>query len=820
MQDDACEQIEGISLTDKIEDTTTVTSMENDATLCATVKSAHRGTIFGADDMNDLRMYLARPQVYDNGAFGTGTGRQTAGTIINNSTLSGLVGTVDMARMTGARGFRATFCFKLVVSATPFHQGVAALSWQYGVNSANTGSRSNFFYQTPNIPHVKLDLAEETSVELRVPYLSHLEYFPLTGSEGGAYNYGTVAVTRLTDFRITAPQVSARYILYVWLEDVELIAARTYATTDVLLQAGGSTSNKSVTSKVSAIDKELKSSKLVSKTLGAVSKLTSSPLGGALLGPVSGPVSWMTNVLSKGAAAMGYSKPVDETIVKRKLISGYGGETHVDMPASSFKAGPFQTNKLQVGSVGGTDVDEMDFDYVFSKPAYIYRKVWASTVASGDLLYNCILSPSCMWFRDNAGSGNIPYPATASLTTNAIAPSHLCYVGNSFKYWRGGFKFTLKFSKSKMHGGRVILNFTPETVLASDGPVSTTQPLPTVSFGGVDVVGYSKVVEIKDNSVVEFEIPYVSTSPYLGYYSSMGNFSVHCVAPLVTPSGATSSIDMAVFVEALPDFQFAALTSSLMDGFDPSTVASTPQVYLQAGGVSVADDASQVVIGEQFRSLKQMIMVPESHVGADKANGTITNIPAPYWFRKVYIAAATPISNTAQALWFGTRCSRLLDMYTFCNGSTEVVLYDDGGNSVNTAYKVFHFQTDSTTTLTTSGSLYAKSNMNSSSTGIYEYLQNAVRINFPAYSRFQRLPIPSLAGQFTAGADLDYTSSTAFFSHIGRIAYRNNSGATRRLVVQRAAGDDATMGQYVGPPLVVFFQSTATVTPNPSSSLV
>lgn len=806
--DPDCEVIEGISVTENLENVTMVTSLQNEATKCATVVSNNKSTIYGADDMNDLRSYLARPQVYEQGTFTTGVGRQTQCTISNNAALTSLIGVTDVTRMTGARGFRATLCFKLVVSATPFHQGILALNWQYATNGVNAGARSNYYYLAPNLPHVILDLAENTSVELRIPYLSHLEYFPLSGAEGGSYNYGCLAVTKLTDFRFAAPLVGAKYTLYSWLEDVELVAARTYSTTNVLLQAG------------SAIDQELRASKLVSRTLATTSRLASSALGGVVLGPISGAVSWMTNVMSKTAAAMGYSKPVDETIVKRKLIMGYGGETHVDMPSSSVKAGPFQTNKLKVGVVGGNTVDEMAFDYILSKPAYIYRKVWAGTVASGDLLYNCILSPSCMWFRDNAGSGNIPFPGTASLTTNALAPSHLCYIGNSFKYWRGGFKFTVKFSKSKMHGGRVILNFTPETTLAANGPVTTTQPLPTVNTGGVDVVGYSRTFDIKDSSVVEFEVPYVSTNPYLGYYSAMGNFSIHCVSPLMTPGSASDSIDMAVFVEALPGFQFAGLTVSLMDGINPSQNAATPQVYTQAGGVKVEPDAAQTVIGEQFTSVKQMIMVPDVHIGPDKATATITRVLAPYWFRKVYISTTVPIPNTAQATWFGTKCSRLLDMYAFCNGSTEVVAYVDGGNITNSGFKISHLANDDTTALAVGGNLYNRVNMANASHGIFEYLQNGVRVSFPAYSRFQRLPVQGLASAFVPGIDLDYTTTTDYFNHIGRIDFRNNSGAVRRLVVQRAAGDDATLGQYVGPPLIAFFQSTATVSPNPSAQLV
>lgn len=807
--DENCDQIEGISVMQNVEEPTQVTHIENEATICGTLVSGHDGTIRSVDNMNDLRSYLARPQVLAGGSFATGTGLSYSFTVSDQSTLSTLLGSVDLNRMTGARGFRATLCFKVVVTSTPFHQGVAALSFQYATSGASAGARCNYFYQTPNIPHVKLDLAENTSAELRVPYLSHLEYFPLTGNEGATYNYGCFGLTRLSDFRFASPLIAARYTVYTWLEDVELIAARPYSTTAVLLQSG-------------VIDQELRQSKLVSRALAATSRMASSSIGGYVLGRAAGPVSWMTNVLTKTASAFGYSKPVDETIIKRKLIMGYGGESHIDMPSSSLKVTSFQTNKLQVGKVAGNDVDEMAFDYILTRPAYIYRKVFSGTVASGDLLYNCILSPSCMWFRDNAGSGNIAFPANATLTTNALAPSHLCYLGNSFRYWRGGFKFTFKFSKSKLHGGRVVINFTPDTTFSFNAPISNNQALPsTTTLGGTDLTGYSKLFDIKDGSVVEFEVPYVSSNPYLNYYSAMGNLSVHCVCPLSTPGSASASIDMMVFVEALPGFQFAALTPSLMDGISPSQLSSIPAVYTQAGGVASDDDAAQKVMGEQFTSVKQMIMAPEVHIGADKPNATVFNFYAPYWFRKAYVSNSVPLPNNAQALFFGTRCSRILDMFSFCNGSTEVVVYHDGGAEVNTALRAGYLGNDGTASVTGSASLYNKGGALNNGVSIFEYSQDALRVCFPAFSRFQRMPTQALASQFSTATDLDqYSVNNDFLNQIGVISFRNNSGLARRMAVVRGAGDDATLGQYIGPPLTAFFQSTATVGPNPSLHLL
>jgi len=803
-EDLPCEDINGISVAPTVETTTGVTYMLDEATICGKLVGNNTSTICTADGVDDIKSYLSRPQVWASGNFTSAPGTQELRDLRDRTDMIGLFGQQAYDRMVGARGFRATLVFKVVVTATPFHQGVASLAFQYGTQGgAGAGNRGNFFYLSTNLPHVKLDLAEHTSAELRVPYVSAYEYFTVPADVGYTQYYGTISLNRLTEFRISGTQIAPRYTMYCWFEDVELIGTYPYETQSVVLQAGSALA-------------ELRENRLVSRGLSAVSSIASNLTSVPGLAPLSTNVAWFTRLLAGYASSFGFSKPVDQTIVKRKLISGYGGEAQIDMPSSAFKLTPFQTNELKVGVVSGNTVDEMSFNHILSVPAYIYRKVITDAFVPGDIIYNCLLSPRAMWFRNNSGTGNICHPANATLTTNAIAPAHFLYLGDGFRYWRGGFRFHFKFSKSKLHGGRVVVKFTPLLTTGQNQPITNTQTLPAVSTAGPDFSSYTVLFDLKDGSEFDMDVPFISPTPYVNVNSSIGNLTMFVVSPLNTPSGGSTSIDMAVFVSAMPGFEFAGVVPSMLDGMDP---VATPSVYLQAGGVVTTDDASQVTIGERFTSMKQYIMVPDVFIGPDRLNATITSFSMPPWFRKNNLIVNNPISNTAQCVWFGSKAGRATDMYAFANGSTELVFYHDGKN-LNTAFKAEWVPSDGALSVTGPGNIYNKGLNTASGFGMFEYVENALRINMPSFAKVSRIPL--IPYYVTSGSGestdlLNWTSNTNFTSNVGRLSFRNNSGAARRLAVQRAAGDDATLGQYIGPPLCVFLQATATVSPNPSA---
>jgi hypothetical protein len=326
--------------------------------------------------------------------------------------------------------------------------------------------------------------------------------------------------------------------------------------------------------------------------------------------------------------------------------------------------------------------------------------------------------------------------------------------------------------------------------------------------------------DLKDGSEFTFDVPYMATHPYTPVNGSIGTVSMFVVSPLNSPTNGATSIDMMVYVSCLPGFEFAGITSSILDGFAPG---SAPTVYTQAGGVEATDDASQDTIGERFTSVKQVAMVPDYHIGPDKATSTISDFTLAPWFRKNFVSSAVPIPNNAQAVFWGSKSGRMAEMFSFVNGSTEYAMYHDGQGS-NCVLQVAVDNRDGGNTIgsTAFTDLYQKRGM-VNTFAVTEYVENALRVNVPFYSTVSRVPLYVYLS--TCGTnqttDVGLFSVANFFSwqmFVGRI--RNNSGSARRFFISRAAGDDATMGQYIGPPICAYFQSTATVSPNPNNFLL
>jgi len=410
--DNNCEEINGISVQPNETEPTQVTSFVDEATVCATV-DGHSSSfgIYSANGVEDLKRYLARPHAVTTGVISSSVGRVTNFDVQNTTNWASLVSSSSYARMAGILGYRATICFKVVVSSTPFNQGILCLNWQYQAFTGNTVNhlRGEFPSLCVNLPHVLLDISENTSAELRVPYVSTNEFQPYadTGSVNLIGAYGRFTLTAIAPCRVGAGASAPNYVLYSWLEDVELIGARTPDTSAVSLQSGGG-------EKVRA--------GIVSNILDNASKLADSVGRIPVFNRFLKTPAWLLSNASNVAAAFGYSKPVISSPHMRVSDRCYQYDSQIDVPTPAVVAGPFQTNEISVdGTVGCTYEDQMSFDSILTRPQLIFRKEITAANNANSTVYGCLISPSCMWYRES-GNGNISAPGTATITTSAFAP--------------------------------------------------------------------------------------------------------------------------------------------------------------------------------------------------------------------------------------------------------------------------------------------------------------------------------------------------------------------------------------------------------------
>lgn len=791
-----------------------VVTLQDEANTCTvlTTPSPYFG-ISGEDGVDDVKRYLARPFNRSRGTITSGVGNLLSINYDSQGDWKNHVSATAWNRLRGALGLRATLVFRIVVTATPFHQGILAMSFQYGVPGAsNNGRRGLFHFLAPNLPHVKLDISENTSAELRIPFVFMHEYMPIDDNILGtatSLGYGHFAVNKLTDFRVIVGQSAPTYTLYTSLEDVEVIGACPINVGSISLQAG------------TVSEREAATAGVVSGTLGLVSKAVAG-FSDTInkVSTLGKDTAWYLSSLAKTAASFGWSRPTDSSPYQRITVNDYRYDSQVDVPTPALIAGPFQTNTLAMsGAVGCTDEDHMSFDKVLSVPSMIYRRSISTANNVNDYFYGCKLSPSCMWYRE-AGLGNIPAPAFATATTSCFAPSTIMYLANNFHYWRGGFKFTVYFSKSKLHGGRVLLSYTPDHSYVLNGSDGASVAVADTS-DGAELDHHCKMFDLRDGGVVEFEIPYMSPDPYVGFSENIGTFAMSLISPLNAPAGASDTIDFAVFVSALPGFEMAGLTAATLDGTHVQSNQATggySGVYLQAGGASTTSDTSQQVVGEVFRSTKQLAMVPD-YLSSDITNLSDNEVTLFHWFKRPTIpnlSGNVPIPDASRVIFFASKCGRVAELFAFANGSTDWGMITDTPDPKGTVLTVYTSGNDAGRQVTGVASLYDR-DANRDSGFIMHESRGSARVRVPAYTRYYRLPVQRFA--FDAGtvnmttmARLDYQATFAL--HITNARVRNTSGSTFRMVFYRAAGDDATASHFVGPPLCSLFQSTRTLPVN------
>ena len=157
-------------------------------------------------------------------------------------------------------------------------------------------------------------------------------------------------------------------------------------------------------------------------------------------------------------------------------------------------------------------------------------------------------------------------------------------------------------------------------------------PAPEISSGLVQPFQYSTIFDLKDDSVFEFEVPYICARPFMSTLGTTGGVTLTVVDPLLVTGETSSEVAFLVEVCAGRDFQLADFIGS---GLGPcsTTAGATSMVVYQSG---LADEGVEVYTsGERFNSVKQLAMIPYSTATSfPGAASYITALP-PFYYAPV-----------------------------------------------------------------------------------------------------------------------------------------------------------------------------------------
>lgn len=392
-------------------------------------------------------------------------------------------------KLDGFTSFKATAVIKLQVNAQPFQCG--RLLMAAAPMPTLLGNRRSFIFshvsQTQNLNHVQMDIAKDTEVELRIPFISPYNCYDLVD---GKFDWAEVRILVYSPLNSTET-TCLQCLVYGHFEDIEMGAP-----------TSGGVRQQSLMPSLSSVD-STKAKESTGKFTGALAQLGSSLVNRGL--SIARP---LTSSVDSIISAMGWSKPILAKPSRVFLNRPTEGFQYMDGVDHSLMLGISASNAVEpIKGLVGTNIDETSFNTLKRIPQMIGVFTYSNdiiTCSSTDRdpvkLWECAISPSC----------NVPAcyyvtpPATGTNVRNPYAfrwkqPTTLNYISSPFLYWKGSLVYTFKFVKTNFHSGRVEISFHPFV-----NSVDATR---------MDFV-YRTVVDLRNNSEVSITVPYIAAQPY------------------------------------------------------------------------------------------------------------------------------------------------------------------------------------------------------------------------------------------------------------------------------------------------------------------
>ncbi len=569
------------------------------------LSNAHYGT---AESIYD---FLAKPYPLYSSVFQSS---DTSGTFARFTYLPNILSNEPYAsKLKGFMGIRADLVLKLTYNSNPFQSGRYILGvvpyGGAGSNPAGTvaaNMRLADLTTITQLPHVQFDLNTESSATLVVPYSCLYSHVPIN-STVNANNYclGMIFIVPYQPLVSVAGSSSVPFELFVSMTNVDLAAP-------VYPQMNSSPPKKSS----DVTRKEQVSAKIGPVSTMATKIATATNIIGdqiPLLSALAEPVSWCAELVAGVAAVFGWSNPVVLHPAQRVTNTVYAYSNNCDAGDNSVPISLWSRNTIEtMPGVGGTDIDEMSFEFLKRVPAFLQNITWNDTDAKDASLFTLNVNPFNL--KNTRSSG------LTSVTTMAPA----CFLAQIFAYYRGGIKLKFKIVKTGFHSGRLMLVFNP-TVEPTPGTVTTLVNTTYIN---------RQIIDISSQTEFEYTVPFVSLAPWrptTGNYSSIGSVSLVVTNPLIHPATVSSSINIIVEAAGADDLEFAVpknhnLTPTFV--FDPQSNDTRSAGLIDSGeiGSSTIDAnqhyAARACIGEKTVSLLSYLK------SADGTASTVTSGPA------------------------------------------------------------------------------------------------------------------------------------------------------------------------------------------------
>jgi len=546
----------------------------------------------------------------------------------------------------GFLGFRGTCNMKVVVNANPFMQGWLLLAFvPSGGEPGNLEAyRTRSLTALTQLPHVKMDIACDTEMELSVPYVSPLPFYNMLRKEGGHGSFLIYSYTASAT-GASAPVTSYDVTVYCSYTDVEV------ATPTIAWVASGATERtKGPTSDEAGLSK-LTLKKALDVFVPNVSAIAST-------------AKWAMNVASNTMSAFGYSNP-NNTDVPNKMtnLSDYGN-LNSDMPSHSFPMGTMASNCVKLLDTSSLRAsEEMTLEYISAIPSYFNAFEWLPSDPPNDTLATYNLLPA--QFRVVQADFGVD-------TYDYVPWSYLA--DNLFQYWKGTVVLDFRFAKTQYHSGRICIDYYPGALVGDINAIT-------------DPWNYAirTIADIRECNHLRVEFPFAPGRNYLDRTASAGVVRVRVLNPIRAPETCAQAV--VAYVEAsLKDCEFSYVTGNvfrpaMISTYEAPYSALDSFTYVAFGACDLASPEvnsplsmqndglapAEYCIGEKVTSILQVAKMMNK-IGISGLENVVSirpwNITLPR------IADTTP--PLSETKYNNVIMSYICMMYGFCRGSVDV----------------------------------------------------------------------------------------------------------------------------------------------------
>jgi len=727
---------------------------------------------------DDVRSFLSRPVRISSFSFATtnAANDQLFAQLVPTGVFYNSVTSLWYSKLAGFAGIRATAVFRFVVAVNRFAQGRLLIHYLPGPQDPDYERQHNKNLMTKTQqPRIEINVNRDTSAEIKMPYVSPATHYNLITTEGP---WGRIFATCYSP--LVGPVSPIDVSVFLHFEDIDLVLP-TYGYP----QMGDYRDNEAQ----GPLTRNLRLARKISSAFTEVPMLSS----------IATPATWFLSAVSNCAAALGLAVTNNATHFMRILDIPNAYSLTADGQRGAIPLSYSNENKVDtLPGFAGNDIDEMSLRYFAARSAFITSFTFSNTNVADDMLTNWLVYPRGHEFNVTTHSS----PAILSGTVYTMPP--VTFLSFLTSYWRGSLVYTFKFVKTEFHTGKIAICFFPQNIGAPSGASSSWT--------------MRHIVDLKDTDEFRVTVPYAAVTPWIPSDRWTGQFVVYVVNPLNAPTSVSSNISVIVEIAGGSDFAVAGLRDAMPVPYTEAPAVAQSGLFTDDERIksfTIGDTKvptkdllpERYCIGEALLSVRHFVNKFSRCIGMAPIDGAASGAFTRVTLKPFSIGGSRFDGTNMTASYIsGTLCDVFSSCYALSRGSVYYMVRPDGVglsmvslNNSRGAFSAPPFAASTQVAGSTYNPVSSAVSLPTSNVG-----SGTITVHIPQWtmgmSRYNRCD--NTNGSRTL-YDYEPLNLLTFGSAQGGF---NNA----RVKFYKAAGDDYSLGGFVGVPCIYVYGDSVT----------